>query len=147
MTGESSKGKDATGPATHTAKEIDEVVEMKDSIHVGTFQTEISKGSIVRAPVHDTHVMVAPIRHAEVERGKVHPLPPGLQVLHACTTLMTGSKQVSIVVRNMTDSVIFLKKGACVVHVISATLVPPEEAPLEQAEGKQVPRGCMSVQE
>ena len=86
-------------------------------------------------------------RHTEVERGKVCPLPPGLQVLHAYTTLMADSKQVSIMVRNMTDSSIFLKKGVHVAHVISATFVPPEEAPSEQAEGTQVPRECMSVQE
>ena len=33
--------------------------------------------------MHDTHVMVVPIRCAEVERGKASPLPPELQVLHA----------------------------------------------------------------
>ena len=61
---------------------------------------------------NNTHVMVVPIRHADVERVKTCPLPPGLQVLHAYTTLMAGSRQVSIVVRNMMDSAIFLKKGA-----------------------------------
>ena len=40
---------------------------------------------------------------------------------------MAGSKQVSIVVQNMMDSAIFLKKGAHVAHVVSAMLVPPEE--------------------
>ena len=40
----------------------------------------------------------------------------------------------------MTDSAIFLKKGAHVVHVVSAMLVPPEEVPSEQAEGMQAPR-------
>ena len=67
-------------------------------------------------------------------------LPPGLQVLHAYTMLTAGSKQVSIVVRNMMDSAIFLKKGARVVLVVSAMLVPPEEAPSEQDEGAQAPR-------
>ena len=51
-----------------------------------------------------------------------------------------GSKQVSIVVQNMMDSAIFLKRGAHVMHVMSATLVPPEEAPLEEEQGAQVPR-------
>ena len=68
------------------------------------------------------------------------PATPGLQVLHAYTTLTTGSKQVSIVVWNMTDSTIFLKKGVCVAHVISAMLVPPDEVPSEQAEGMQMPK-------
>ena len=68
-------------------------------------------------------------------------------MLHAYTTLMAGSKQVSIVVRNMTDSAIFLKKGACLAHIVTAKLVPPEEVPSEQAEGAQAPREQMSVQE
>ena len=45
------------------------------------------------------------------------------------TTLTAGSKQVSIVVRNMTDNAIFLKKGVQVVHVVSAMLATLEEAP------------------
>ena len=49
--------------------------------------------------------------HAEVESGKAHPLPPGLQVLHTYTMLTADSKHVSIVVWNMTYSAIFLKKG------------------------------------
>ena len=59
---------------------------------------QILKGRVARVPTHDTHLMVAPIRHAEVESGRACPLPPGLQVLHAYTMLMAGSKNVSIVV-------------------------------------------------
>ena len=55
--------------------------------------------------------MVAPIGCSEVKQGRACQLPPGLQVLHVYTTLMAGSKQVSIVVWNMTDNAIFLKKG------------------------------------
>ena len=46
----------------------------------------------------------------------------------------------------MMDSAIFLKKGVHVAHV-SVTLVPPAQVPSEQAEGLQVPREQMSVQE
>ena len=35
---------------------------------------------------------------ADVESGKACPLPPGLQVLHAYTMLIAGSKHVSIMV-------------------------------------------------
>ena len=63
--------------------EMDKIVEMKDNIHVGPFQTEILKGRVARAPAHETHLMVVPIRHADVESGKANLLPPGLQVLHA----------------------------------------------------------------
>ena len=48
--------------------------------------------------------------------------------------LIAGSKQVSIVVQNMMDSGIFLKRGARVTHIMSAMLVPPEEAPLEEEQ-------------
>ena len=65
------------------------------------------------------------------------PTSPGLQVLHAYTMLMAGSKHVLIVVQNMTDSAIFLKKGVHVVHVVSAMLVPPAEVPSEQVKGMQ----------
>ena len=48
----------------------------------------------------------------------------------------------------MTDSAaIFLKKGGCVVHVVSVTLVPPEEVPSGPAEGAQASREQMTVQE
>ena len=70
----------------------------QDNVHVGPFQTEILKGRAARAPAYHTHVMIMPIRHAEMESGKAHPLPPGLQVLQVYTTLTAGSKHVSIVV-------------------------------------------------
>ena len=47
----------------------------------------------------------------------------------------------------MVGSAIFLKKGACVAHVVSVMLVPPEEAPSEQVEGMQMPRERMSLQD
>ena len=46
--------------------------------------------------------------------------------------LTAGSKHVSIVVQNMTDSAIFLKKGVHMVHVVTAVLVPPVEVPSEE---------------
>ena len=71
---------------------------------------------------------------------------PGLQVLHAYTTLTAGCKQIAIVVRNMTDQAIFLKKGVQVVHVVSAMLAPPEEMPSKQEEDMQALKECMTVQ-
>ena len=60
--------------------------------------------------------------------------------MHAYTMFMAGSKQVLIVVQNMMDSAIFLKKGVRVAHVVSAMLVPPAEVPSEQVEDVQVPK-------
>ena len=92
-TGEASGGWDA--PAT---EEVDEVVELKDNVCMGPFQTEILKGRADKAPAYHMHVMIVPLRHAAVESGKARPLPLGLQVLHAYTVLTAGSKHVLIVV-------------------------------------------------
>ena len=58
---------------------------------------------------------------------KAKPLPPGLHVLHAYTRLKNGSSKVSLMVRNISDSHIFLKKGVPVAQVMSASLVLPTE--------------------
>ena len=128
-------------------KEVDTVVKMGGSTHVGPFQTEILEGKISQAPAHDTHVMVTPIGHAELKQDRGRQLPPGLQVLHTYTTLTAGCKQISIVVRNMTDQAIFLKKGVQVAHIVSAMLAPPEEMPSKQEEDAQAPKEHMTVQE
>ena len=83
----------------------------------------------------------------ELRQGRAFQLPPGLQVLHMYITLPAGNKQVSIVVRNITDKAIFLKKGARVAHVVSAMLAPPEEMPSEQDEDAQASKEHMTVKE
>ena len=45
---------------------MDKVIKMKDNVHVGPFQVEILKGRVAQAPAQDTHIMVVPIRHADV---------------------------------------------------------------------------------
>ena len=70
------------------------------------------------------HVMITALRvEGQPWEGKL--LPPGLHVLHAYTHLKNGSSKVSLVVRNISDSHIFLKKGVPVLRVMSASLVPP----------------------
>ena len=133
MAEESPTGEALGGQDAPMIENVNEVVEMKDNVHVGPFPTEILKVRATRAPTHDTHVMIVSIRYAEVESGKACPLPPGLQVLHTYTTLMAGSKHVSIMVQNMTDSAIFLKKG---VHVAPPVEVPSEE-PVKGMEASQ----------
>ena len=104
--------KGAEGTDAPGEKEVDTVVKMRCSTHVGPFQTEILERKISQAPTHDTHVMVTPIGRAELKQDRGRQLPPGLQVLHAYMTLTAGCKQISIVVWNITDQAIFLKKGA-----------------------------------
>ena len=71
--------------------------------------------------------MVMPLKAGESQLGGVWPLPPGLHVLHVYTRLKMGSSKVSVVVRNMSKSPIFLKKGVQVAWVVSASPVPPAE--------------------
>ena len=94
MTEESPRGEASGGQDAPMTDEMDEIIEMKDNVHVGPFQVEILKGRVEQAPTHDMHLMVVPFRCADVESGKACPLPPGLQVLHAYTMLMAGSKHV-----------------------------------------------------
>ena len=61
--------------------------------------------------------------------------------------LTAGCKQILIVVWNMTDQAIFLKKGARVVHIVSAMLASPEEMPSKQEEDTQTLKERMMVQE
>ena len=70
--------------------------------------------------------MITPLKVEDWQR-ETKPLPLGLHVLHAYTHLKNGSGRVSLVVRNVSDSQIFLKKGMSVVWVVSAMLVSPTE--------------------
>ena len=73
------------------------------------------------------HIMVTSLKVGEGQLMDSRPLPPGLHVLHTYMHLKNGSSRVSLVVRNMSDSHIFLKKGIPVVRVMSASPVPPTE--------------------
>ena len=130
ITGETQE-EGAEGTDTSEEKEVDTIDEMKSSSHIGPFQTEILEGKISQAPTQGTHVMVTPIGCSEAEQGRECQIPPGLQVLYAYTTLPAGNKQVSIVVWNMTENAIFLKKNMQMAHIVSAVLEPSEEVPSE----------------
>ena len=110
---------------------MDELVTVRESVHLGPFQTEIIEGW-VRPLLGDTaHIMVTPLKVGEGQPRDLRPLPSRLHVLHAYMCLKNGSGKVSLVVRNMSNSHIFLKKGVLVMWVMSASLVPPTELSLE----------------
>ena len=67
------------------------------------------------------------MKAGETQPDGAQPLPPGLHILHTYTQLKMSSTKVSAVVRNMSDSPIYLKKGVQVAHVVSASPVPPAE--------------------
>ena len=72
---------------------MDEVIKMKDNVHVGLFQTEILKGRVAQAPAQDTHIMVVSIRYVEVVRGKACLLPPDYKCcMHTPCSQLEASK-------------------------------------------------------
>ena len=96
--------------------------------------------------------MIMPLRAGEGQLQEARPLPPGLHILHTFTCLMNGSSRVSLVVRNMSDSHIFIKKGAPVAHILLASPVPPVELLPEMeatlgVEAKPEPMSVMARQE
>ena len=126
--------------------EVDELVMVRESLHLGPFQTEIIAGQ-VKSLLRDTaHVMITPLRE-EGQLQRARPLPLGLHVLHAYIHLKNGSGKVSLIVSNVSDSYIFLKKGVPVARVVSASPVPPMELSpeMEAALGMESQPECMSV--
>ena len=98
------------------------------------------------------HVMIMPLKAGEGQSQEARPLPLGHHVLHVFTCLKNGSDRVSLVVRSMSDSHIFLKKGVPVAHVMSASLLPPAELSLEMkatlgVEAKPEPMSVVARQE
>ena len=93
------------------------------------------------------HVMVTPLKAGESQPGGTQPLPQRLHVLHAYMRLKMSSSKVSVVVKNMSESPIFLKIGVQVAGVVSASPVPPAELSpeMEVALGTEMVRKAMSV--
>ena len=111
--------------------DMDELVTARESIHLGPFQTDIIEGQVQCLLGDVAHVMITPLKVGEGQLRQARPLPLGLHILHTYMCLKNGSGRVSLMVRNMSDSHIFLKKGVPVAQVMSASPVPPMELSLE----------------
>ena len=108
--------------------DVDELVMVRESVHLGPLQTKIIEGWVKPLFGDMAHMMVITLlKVGEGQLWEARLLPPGLHVLHTYTCLKNGSSKVSLMVRNMSDSHIFLKKGVPVACVMSASLVPPTE--------------------
>ena len=105
---------------------VDELVTVRESVGLGPFQTKIIEGRVKPLLGSTSYVMITLLK-VEGQPRETKLLPLGLHVLHAYTRLKNGSGRVSLVVRNVSDSQIFLKKGVPVARVVSASLVPPVE--------------------
>ena len=94
--------------------DMDGLVMVRESICLGPFQTKIIEWR-VRPLFGDTaHMMITPLKVGEGQPQEARPLPLGLHVLHMYTCLKNGSGRVSLMVRNMSESHIFFKKGVLV---------------------------------
>ena len=89
------------------------------------------------------HMMITPLKVGEGQLRKARLFPLGLHVLHTYTHLKNGSSNISLMVRNMSGSHIFLKKEVPVVRVV---LAPTElSLEMEAALGMEVRPEPMSV--
>ena len=132
--------------------DVDELVTVRESICLGPFQTKIIEGWVKPLLGDTAHVMITPLKAGEGQPWEARPLNLGLHILHTYTCLKNGSGRVSLMVRNMSDSHIFLKKGVLVAFVISASLVPPAELSPEMeatlgVEAKPEPLSVMASQD
>ena len=111
--------------------DVDELVMGRDSVCLGPFQTEIIEGWVKPLFGDMAHMMITTLKTEEGQLWEARLLPLELHVLHMYTCLKNGSSKVSLMVRNMPHSHIFLKKGVLVARVMSASPVPPMELLLE----------------
>ena len=93
------------------ALDMNEPIFMKENVRLVPFKTQILECRVKLLIGESAQVMVTPLRTEESQPGMAHPLPPRLHVLHAYTRLKMSSSKVSVVVRNISESSIFLRKG------------------------------------
>ena len=142
----------ASKPEASQGQEIDKPIIMKESMKLGPFQTQIIECKTKPLCGESVHEMVTPLKAGKVQPGGLWPLSPDLHVLHVYTQLKMSSNKVSVVVRNMSDSPIYLMKVVQVAGMVSALPVPPAELSPEmeaalRAETVQEPMLVMMWQE
>ena len=108
-----------------TGKGVDEPILVKEHVKLGPFQTQILECKVKPLLEEIALMMVCPTRVGETQLAGMHPLHPGLHVLHMLMRLKVGSSKVYVVVHNMSDSPIYLKKGMRIAFMESVLPVPP----------------------
>ena len=133
MTGDGPTEQGAVALEPPTSQDLDEPVFMKENDRLGPFQTQILECRVKPLIGESPHYGDTLEGWGNSAWG-VQPLPPGLHVLHAYTRLKMSSSKVSVVVRNMSESLIFLKKGVQVARWSLHHLSCPQRYP---QRGKQ----------
>ena len=114
--------------------EMDVPVYIREGIHVEAFQTQILECQVAPLQEESAEVMVIPVRWGDPQGVKIKLLPPGLQVPYVFTVRKQGSGKVPIVIQNVSESPIYLKKGIQVTHLVSAMPIPPSTPALALGE-------------
>ena len=113
---------------------MDIPVYVRKSVCVGAFQMRIMECKVDPLQEESAEVMVIPVRSGGPWGAKIKLLPPGLQVLYVLTVQKQGGSKVSIVVQNVSESPIYLKRGIQVTRLVPTMPVPPS-APALVLEG------------
>ena len=106
------------------------------------FQTQIIEYRTRPLLGESTHVMVTPLKAGKVQPDGAWPQLLGLHVLPALICLKMSSSKASVVVRNMSDNPIYLKKGVQASCVVSALLNPPAELSPKKEAGLGAETAC-----
>ena len=100
---------------------------VREHVKSGPFQAQILEYKVKPLLGETALMIVCPIRVGETQLAGTCPLHPGLHVLHTLTRLKMGSGKVSVVICNMSESPIYLKKGMRIARVESRLPVNPAE--------------------
>ena len=112
---------DATAPPTVDPTDLNEVVKTTKREEIDTFSSKIIHGWTKTLLLgSNMNVMT------QILRGGNGPyLPHGLSVVNTYTKVTTGSKQVAVMVKNLTGILITVTKGIKVTQVVAVNVVPP----------------------
>ena len=70
--------------------DVDELVMVRESVHLGPFQTKVIEGQVKPLLGGTAHIMVMPLKVGEGQPRDSRPLPLGLHVLQALFLKKSG---------------------------------------------------------
>ena len=101
--------------------DLDEIVLLKNKITIPAFETTVLHCCMKRTMMmgYKLHVMTQAM-YLEDQAN----LPNGVYVMNTYTKLHDGSRNVSVVLHNLTDKLVHLAAGRAVVRVVAANAIP-----------------------
>ena len=101
--------------------DLNEVVKMTKKEEVDAFSSKIIHDWMKTLLLEKQHVCNAP----SLKGGDGPHLPHGLSVVNMYTEVISGSKWVAVIVKNLMATPITMAKGVRVTQVIAANVVSP----------------------